>query len=181
MSAPLEAALDYASRGWPVFPCHPETKQPLTPKAEGGNGGLKAASTDTRVINTWWRKHPTAMIGVPTGPSIGAFVVDLDAGIDAKTGEVFEVDGLIAALEHKIGCRLPPTCSVATPRGGRHLYFRVPDGECPGNRAGLVPRVDIRGTGGYVIVPPSRRTDGKSYVWVTPHGDGRGAGSRAAA
>jgi putative DNA primase/helicase len=160
----LEAALAYARHGWPVFPCHPETKRPLTPKGEDGAGGLKVATTDERVINTWWKRFPKAMIGIPTGASIGAFVLDLDAGVDEKTGEVFEVADLERALE--AGVVLPPTWAAETPRGGKHLFFALADGEMPGNRAGLIRRVDVRGDGGYVIVPPSSRADGRQYRWI---------------
>src|SRR5579864_4951894 len=108
----LTAALEYAGRGWPVFPCHPQTKRPLTPGGKDGTGGLKLATTDEITIRTWWKKWPKAMIGVPTGLPIGAVVVDLDAGVDSKTGEIFEVAGIIANLEAKIGASLPITWTV---------------------------------------------------------------------
>ncbi len=106
------------------------------------------------------------MIGVPTGRPLGAFVIDVDAGIDAETGEVFEADAIIAALEAELGVILPSTWAAATPRGGRHLYFKLPAGVAIRNRTGIVPRVDARGDGGYVVVPPSARSDGKAYCWV---------------
>jgi putative DNA primase/helicase len=162
----MAAALEYASKGWPVFPCHPQTKRPLTAGGEGGTGGLKLATTAEVAVRAWWMKWPLAMIGVPTGTPIGAVVVDIDAGVDTKTGEVFEVGGIIANLEVKIGTSLPVTWTVETPRGGRHLYFNLPTGVAVGNRSGLIERVDVRGTGGYVVVPPSRRDDGASYRWV---------------
>src|SRR5260370_29727242 len=90
----IEAALDYAKHGWPVFPCHPGTKRPLTPKGDAGSGGLKCATIDETVIRAWWHRFPKAMIGVPTGRPIGAFVLDLDVGEDDKTGEVFEIADL---------------------------------------------------------------------------------------
>nr|AWL93065.1 hypothetical protein CIT37_13275 [Bradyrhizobium ottawaense] len=169
------AALAYAAKGWPVFPCHPETKQPLvkgdaepaTGKAIPGSGGLKKATTDKAQIEAWWRKYPNAMIGVPTGATIGAFVVDIDAGTDSKTGEVYDAAAILGRLEAALGCPLPPTRACRTPRGGLHLYFGLPEGggAMPRNRAGILKRVDVRGEGGYVIVPPSLRSDGADYVW----------------
>jgi len=42
----LEAALGYARRGWPVFPCKPD-KAPYTPH------GFKDATTDPAAIRQW--------------------------------------------------------------------------------------------------------------------------------
>ncbi|MGX1167912.1 putative DNA primase/helicase [Bradyrhizobium sp. USDA 372] len=174
-SSMAAAALANAAKGWPVFPCHPETKQPLvkadadpvTGKAIPASGGLKKATTDKAQIEAWWRKYPNAMIGVPTGTPIGAFVVDIDAGTDSKTGEVYDAVEILGRLEATLGCPLPPTRVCRTPRGGLHLYFRLPEGGAamPRNRAGILKRVDVRGEGGYVIVPPSLRSDGAGYVW----------------
>jgi hypothetical protein len=61
----LETALDYASRGWPVFPCNPATKQPYT------SNGFKAGTTDANQIIDWWSRYPKAMIGMPTGAASG--------------------------------------------------------------------------------------------------------------
>jgi putative DNA primase/helicase len=167
-SVMIGAALDYASRGWPIFPCHPGTKKPLTPKGEDGSGGLRHATTDEAAIRAWWHRFPKAMIAVPTGRSIGAFVLDLDVGEDDKTGEIFEIADLEHALANEIGAALPATWTAETPRGGRHIYFALPDGGPPGNRTGLLKRIDVRGEGGYVIVPPSARPDGKAYRWLVP-------------
>jgi putative DNA primase/helicase len=170
----LKAALDYAAHGWPVFPCHAETKRPLlrgeidpsTGTEIPGTGGLKKASADIDNIRNWWGRWPRALIGVPTGTPIGAFVVDFDAGVDSESGEVFEAQQLVSNLCAEVGSTLPQTWVVETPRGGRHLYFKLPEGPPPKNRAGLISRVDVRGEGGYVIVPPSVRADGKPYLWL---------------
>ena len=164
----LATALEFAARGIRVFPCHPATKQPLVKSSIAGQGGHKLATTDTAEISGWWRRYPKAMIGLPTGLNIGAFVVDIDAGVDDATGEIFSAEQILSDLERELGAPLPATVSCTTPRGGLHLYFAIPASEqMPGNKAGIIPRVDVRGSGGYVIAPPSQRSDGKSYSWLT--------------
>jgi putative DNA primase/helicase len=172
----LRAAMEYAAQGWRVFPCQPETKQPLVKgdldPASGqlirGSGGLKKATIDPDIIREWWAKWPKALIGVPTGIGIGAFVVDIDAGVDDATGEVYDVSKIRDDLQTKLGITLPPTWICRTPRGGEHHYFGLPHGAgMPHNRVGVINRVDIRGEGGYVIVPPSARPDGQEYAWIT--------------
>lgn len=157
----LQAALEYAGRGWPVFPCNANDKRPYT------RDGFKNATTDPDQIRRWWSTNPSAMIGVPTG-GIGCFVIDLDP----KDGR--GVDDLLADIRAVMDEDLPPCPSVRTPRGGLHLYFELPEGDKVSNRAGVVPDVDIRGDGGYVIVPPSVRRgpkavaddcDGAAYTW----------------
>lgn len=160
----LAEALAYAAQAWPVFPCSPETKRPLVSGPRGG-GGFKRASINQAQIGRWWKQWPIAMIGIPTGEPIGGlFVIDLDAGVDEQTGEIFEAPGLLEALERELGESLPATATVETPRGGWHLFFTM--SEPIGNRAAIIPRVDVRGTGGYVIAPPSVRADGKAYRWL---------------
>jgi putative DNA primase/helicase len=156
------AALAYASRGWPVFPCNPEHKRPLT------EHGVKDASTDPEMICRWWKQWPKAMIGLACGRAAGMFVVDFDVE-DDPSGE--KLAGLFRALvtELELG-ELPPTWEVITPRGGRHLYYAWPAvGEPVGNRGGLLGKgshIDVRGEHGYAILPPSARSDGKRYEWV---------------
>lgn len=172
----LEHALAYAARGWRIFPCHPKTKQPLVPldkdpetgKGIPGTGWATKATADEAQIRAWWKKAPKAMIGLPCGANIKAFVLDVDAGVDKDTGEVYEAAALQMGLEQAIGCQLPPTLFVRTPRGGVHIYFALPDEGQVQNRAALLgkgSRIDVRGDGGYVIAPPSVRADGVAYAW----------------
>lgn len=176
----LEAALAYAARGWPVFPCSSKTKRPLIPRdkdAEGkpipGTGGLSKATCDADQVRAWWTKWPTAAIGVATGRN-GLFVIDFDPCTDEKTGEVYTLEGLKAAVEELIGVSLPPTLSVRTSgRAGVHCYYRQPDddGTEIRNRDRLPKKVDVRGHGGYVIVPPSLMSNGKRYRWLHGNAD----------
>ena len=72
-----QAALGYAARGWPVFPCA-DNKRPLVPGESSlgaKDGGLYLATTDEAQIRAWWKRWPRALIGVPTGPKTG-FVLE---------------------------------------------------------------------------------------------------------
>lgn len=161
----LSAALAYAAGGQPVFPCDPATKRPFAP------AWRKSAAIEAEAVKQLWKSRRGAMIGLPTGKPSGSFVIDIDAGIEKETGEVFEADALLSALSEALGEQLPATRTARTPRGGLHLYFRMPDGIEIGNRAGMIPRIDVRGTGGYVIAPPSVRADGAAYAWQDPAAD----------
>ncbi|MDW8356158.1 MAG: bifunctional DNA primase/polymerase, partial [Bryobacterales bacterium] len=66
-----EAALWYASRGIPVFPCCPREKKPLV------EGGFHTATTDEQRVRAWWDRWPDANIGIPTGAPSGWLVVDV--------------------------------------------------------------------------------------------------------
>lgn len=55
----VKFALDYARRGWPVFPCKPTNKAPFF------EGGFHVATADEETIRKWWGYWPKAMMGVP--------------------------------------------------------------------------------------------------------------------
>src|SRR5271168_1150948 len=63
--------------GWPVFPCHEDTKAPVRPKSQGGNG-FKDATRDPAEIAELWRRWPGGLIGVATGEVSGIDVLDID-------------------------------------------------------------------------------------------------------
>ncbi len=141
----LGAALRYAELGYPVFPCAPGGKVPLTPR------GFKDATRDPAQIAAWWEKHPEANIGIPTA---GLLVVDVDGEDNAWPGDPDRVEELACGP------------ISLTPRGGRHHIFRQPDGRTFRNTTGkIAPKVDTRADGGYIVVPPSVM-DGKAYRWA---------------
>jgi KaiC/GvpD/RAD55 family RecA-like ATPase len=140
----VDAALKLAERGKPVFPCKPSNKHPYTAH------GFKDATTDEDIIRAWWRQYPDALIGMPTGAASGVVVVDLDR----KNG----VDGYDSWLDlQQQNSTAPDTYTATTQNNGFHLYYKHPgNGTVIKSSAGkLGPGIDIRGDGGYVIVPPS--------------------------
>jgi hypothetical protein len=151
MDGMIDAALDYARRGWPVFPCEPGGKRPLGRLAPHG---LKDATTDTEQIRQWWSAEPEANIGLPTGLAFD--VLDID-GPDA-------LDRLEVWSEDKPGTDVEgPT--VATPRGW-HCYV-APTGAGNTVNLGRLAGVDWRGRGGYVVAPGSHKTDGSNWSWTS--------------
>ena len=178
-----QAALLYARRGWAVFPCREreETLEtgnagPRTFKAKAPytGKGLKDATRDEQRITSWWRDHPDALIGVPTGIN-GLFVLDFDPEIDPETGEAFTLDSLKADLEAQMGVPLPRSVTALTQSDGVHVWLKQPaEGEPIRNRGNLPRHVDVRGLGGYVIAPPSVMVDtGAKYRWLRDRGDWR--------
>ncbi|MFZ5811905.1 MAG: DUF927 domain-containing protein [Thermodesulfobacteriota bacterium] len=154
LTGQLDAALRVAARGWRVFPCGRD-KKPLTPN------GFKAATTDPEQIRAWWSRWPDASIGCPTGPEMGkagAWVLDVDLPDGPAT---------LSALESEHGA-LPATVEQRTGGGGRQLFFRWPEGRDVPSRVGKIGKnLDIRGRGGYVILPPSGHPSGGRYAWTS--------------
>jgi len=123
--------------GLPVFPCD-DQKRPMT------QHGFRDATRDAATIQRSFRN--AAMIGIPTGEASGFFVLDLDCKNGAR--------GLEWLAAHE--SRLPKTRRHRTRSGGIHLLFTMPAGRTIRNSASKVgPGVDVRGTGGYIIAPPS--------------------------
>jgi hypothetical protein len=137
--------------GWPVFPIGPKK----IPRIK--NWG-PSASRDPAQIESWWRRWPEALVGVPTGRRSGLVILDVDTKNPRAHG--FDtLSDLGAAI-------LPDTPMAHTRSGGLHVYFGW-DGLEIRNSAGkhgLGPGVDVRGEGGFVIVP----SPGSGYSW-DPH------------
>ena len=123
----------------PVFPCG-DNKRPIT------ENGFKNAVTEPARILALFERPGAELIGMPTGQVSGLVVIDIDIRAD-RTG----MDWLNLNAD-----ALPETRTHKTRSGGLHLVFRAPEGIPIRNSAGrLAPGVDVRGDGGYVILPPS--------------------------
>lgn len=170
-----EAAVAWAASGWRVHPCSPDTKRPFlaadvdpeTQKKIPSTGGVSKASADAALVAGWWKKWKSALIGLATGDD-RLFVVDFDPRHDEKTGEIWTLEQLKADTEAMMGCELPVSVTSMTQSGGVHLWLRWPDdGGDPIRNSGSLPKhVDVRGEGGYVIVPPSVMKSGARYRWL---------------
>jgi len=142
----LEAALDYTHRGFSPFPVGPD-KKPLVPWTR-----FQTEQITEGEIHQLWAKWPAAMIGIPTGEQYGILVIDCDTPKGYETVQELLPDSLVMPV-------------ARTPRGGWHLWFKYPPGSNITIGAGLMPGVDFRGTGGYIIAPPSVNGNGRAYRW----------------
>ncbi|WP_157001158.1 bifunctional DNA primase/polymerase [Agromyces laixinhei] len=138
-----DAAIAFARAGVPVFPCAREGKRPLT------STGFHDASCDVDQVETWWARWPEANLGMPTGSASGIDVVDVDAkGVAGSGFPAFERAATAGLVDGELA-------RVRTPSGGLHVYY--PAMRSRPQRCWQVAhaRIDFRGTGGYVIAPPS--------------------------
>lgn len=159
MNELLNAALRYAERGWHILPCH-------TPNASGvcscqagkecDSAGKHPriawkgnTSTDPDVIKGWWKRWPTANVGIATGEQSGIIVLDVDGEEGSQT------------IEHKGGTEAGPRQTTGR---GEHRFLQHPGFRTKNfvKRDGL----DLRGDGGLVIVAPSLHPSGNRYTWI---------------
>jgi putative DNA primase/helicase len=186
MSVMHDAALSYAARGWAVFPlwwideatgrcaCGAPLDEEGNPTCSAGKHplgalvpqGFRNASTNPIAIRHWWGLYPQANIGAATGDASDFDALDVDTKHEGL--------GSWQALRDEHGELPEGTATTTTPSGGRHYYFRHARGLT--NRRGALPRgIDVRGSGGYVVLPPSIALgqDGRPhpYVWNTEPAD----------
>lgn len=94
-------------------------------------------------LKQWFANFPGRNIGIVTGAVSGIVVVDVDKPED------FHLD-------------MPRTPTAKTGKG-LHYYFKRPDFDV-GNAK--LPFGDLKADGGYVVAPPSKHANGKSYEWL---------------
>ena len=148
--SPLDQALAYAARGWPLFPRHGKNRPLVKWRRE--------ATTDASTIRQWWRRWPTSEVTLVTG--IKFVVLDIDVKGSGPNG--FDT---LAELGFTLWFETP---TVHTPSGGLHAYFRPPDKPLRNTVGdagrGIGIQLDWRGVGGCVPGP----WPGSAYTW-DPH------------
>ena len=155
-----DQALAYAEQGWRVLPLHTPApggcscrrtdcskpgKHPRTRR------GVNNASTDPGQVHEWWRRWPAANVGIATGELV---VIDVDHPDGRRALERLQ-------REHE---RLPETLRARSARG-EHVYFAAAGRAMPSSVGRIGAGLDVRGTGGYVVAPPSRHASGQIYTW----------------
>ena len=142
----LEQALRCHALGFSIIPVGRD-KVPLIKWVKYRD---ERATTDQ--ITAWFKQFPNMNIGVVTGAISGIVVIDV------------EKDGSIEGL--------PITATAKTGGGGWHFYYKHPNRPIGNSARKIAPLTDVRGDGGYVVLPPSIHASGNSYEWSIPPEDG---------
>lgn len=157
----MKAARVYAKHlRWAIVPLHDVSSGSCScGDAECRSGGKHPrrsawqheATSDLDHVAAWAEKYPTANIGIATGEPSGFFVLDVDGDEGraslAQLGEV------------------PLTVTARTGSGGTHYLFKLPGFHVGNSVKKIADGIDIRGTGGQIVVQPSRSAKG-AYVWT---------------
>ncbi len=167
----IRHALDYAARGWRVFPVHEVARHAEGWRCSCRRGtdcdrpgkhprteaGLTEATTDEPTIRSWWARWPAASIGIATGRESGITVIDADAA-GGKPGLV----NLTRLCVERGG--VPQTLTSETGGGGLHLIFSFIEALRTGVNV-LDEAIDVRNDRGYIVAPPSTHVSGQTYKW----------------
>ncbi|MGC9602247.1 MAG: bifunctional DNA primase/polymerase [Minisyncoccia bacterium] len=137
----LHAALEYLQLGYPVFPVQSGSKMPLIKWGE-----FQKRKPTEQEVRQWWVRWPDASIGFATGAISGIVVIDI------------EKDGSAEGF--------PPTVTVRTGGDGLHLHYKHPGLPVQNSTKKIAPLTDVRGDGGYALLPPSLHKSGKRYEWI---------------
>lgn len=150
-----DMAWEYTDNGWCVFPLYPHSKQPyreLLPIVDGRpSWGPFQSQTAPEAMLERWSEVGEMNLAMATGQASGIVVLDAD-GDEA------------VAWCNKHGLTSP----VAVKTGkGYHYYYSHPGGQVA-NRGKMWGRKDLqlRGDGGYVVMPPSIHENGHQYTWA---------------
>jgi len=148
MTPTEKAARWYCTEGYSVIPIRADaSKKPLVKWEQ-----YQKEKAPLQQIEEWWQRWPDANIGIVTGEISGISVVDKD------------LHKMSPEQKAETAKLLPPenTPTANSISGGEHVYYQY-HADIP-QTAGLIPHVDTRNNGGYIIAPPSA-INGRKYLW----------------
>ena len=135
----LEAALKYRELGFSVIPVGKDKKPLIDWKR------YQTEPATEEEIRAWATQYPDMNIAAITGAVSGIVVVDIEKG------------GSTA--------KFPATVCSKTGGEGWHLFYKHPGRTIPNSARKIAELTDVRGDGGYVVLPPSLHASGNRYEW----------------
>ena len=154
-------AIEYVKMGFMVFPSD-VNKNPIVDHSLDFVHGFKDATDDLKLIVKTWHRYPNAGIGLALPEDL--IVIDCDILKDDQRKPILhngmpDMIGLKSfqnlIIDLKFSDSDLDTLSVVTQSGGRHFYYRLPRGAVSFNKNHALKGLDIKGYGGYVILPNS--------------------------
>lgn len=149
-TTPVGWAVHHYARGWVTIPSLPGKKRPAVKWKQY----QEHKPPESEVIGLF-DGRPDAGLMLVLGPVSGVFVIDVD-GAEAEQTLVERLGGIPKA-----------------PRSGRgdphrfHLFFRYPVGvPARAKYTPWHPKLEFRGHGGLVVLPPSLHPSGSRYEWA---------------
>lgn len=142
----IEAALDAVARGWAVMPVTREK----VPCVKWKKYQEEAPSAET--VTLFFNNFPKANLGLITGAVSGRFVVEADSQ---------------EALDFLVSRGLPASPEIQSSQPcKRHFHFKHPGFTVSNSASKIFAGVDVRGDGGYAVLPPSIHKTGVAYQWI---------------
>ena len=142
-----------------MIPIASGTKQP--PRGIGWKRYQKVRPSES-AIKRWFGNGECHGLAVILG--------DVSGGLTCRDFDDIATYDRWAANNPRLATELP---TVETGRPGRHVYCRVDIGQiraATSTGAGIIKLGDgeLRGSGGYCLLPPSRHPSGHEYRWIVP-------------
>jgi hypothetical protein len=147
----LELARAYLERGWAVVPQRPGVKKPAVLWKR-----FQTVMPGEADWARWAKRWPDAGLALVLGPLSGVLVIDVD-GEEAHQVLVGRLGGEPVAPKALSGSRKP--CRY-------HLFFRCPTLPTKAKTTPWHPKLEFRGHGGIVVIPPSLHPSGQRYAWA---------------
>lgn len=113
------------------------------------------ATNNIEEIKTWFLQDPFLNIGLLTGENL--CVLDIDPRNDGDSS----LKELLDAIQE-----IPETPVVETGGGGLHFYFKNPKEDFKKSKTGMLPGLDFKSIGGFIVAPPSLHKSGKQYQFA---------------
>ncbi len=160
-------AVEYARAGFRIFPCD-VMKAPIVNHSLGFVHGFYDGIANIRLIAKTWFRYPDAAIGFTIPPDIQN--LDCDVRKDAEKRPILkdgkpEIIGLesLRGLAAKLNLNDSDfdTLTTKTQSGGRHIFYRMPEGVSSFCHTHALEGLDLKGYGGYVILPNSQGQYGR--------------------
>lgn len=155
----LEILYSYIDRGWNIFPVEPNGKRPVvvsSGKLENGEAfdvrfkwnTWQHTRVSKDLVKEWFNKYPDCNWAVICGSISNVVVLDIDGDV-----------GLKSVSEHHPEIQQTKTFMQASPHGF-HMFFSHPGIDV--KSFPILPKVDCKGDGGYIVIHPSK-IDDESY------------------